>query len=121
MTRLASPFAAPPRRSPPRVKRDTPQEAAEKAYVRQRDRGCVAHRALTLAGMTEIAAMSVCFGPIDVDHVRASGGLGMKSPTHRTNLASLCRHHHDAKTQFGKTWRPLLLEYLAYVEPEATA
>jgi hypothetical protein len=60
-----------------------------------------------------------CDGPLDVDHVRASGGLGMKSPTHRTNMVVLCRHHHRAKTEFGKVWRPLLLAYLERVEGRA--
>jgi 5-methylcytosine-specific restriction endonuclease McrA len=60
-----------------------------------------------------------CDGPLDVDHVRASGGLGMKSPTHRTNMVVLCRHHHRAKTEYGKTWRPLLLAYLERVEGRA--
>lgn len=115
MTRLPGPFAPPPPKAAPKVKRDTPLEAAEKAHVRHRDNGCVAARA---ARRHELAAD--CSGPLDVDHVRASGGLGMKSPTVRTNLVVLCRHHHDAKTQYGKTWRPLLLDYLARVEP-ATA
>lgn len=117
MTRLASPFAppAPPKR--PKVKRDTPDEAAEKRYVRARDNGCVAPR---LVGHG-VSAMSKCDGPLDVDHVRASGGLGMKSPTHRTNLVVLCRHHHRAKTEWGKTWRPLLLGYLVRVEGEVPA
>jgi hypothetical protein len=43
----------------------------------------------------------------------------MKSPTHRTNMVVLCRHHHRLKTDWGKTWRPLLLAYLERVEGEA--
>ena len=110
MTRLAGPFAPPPPKKAPKVKRDTADEAAEKRYVRQRDRGCVAERAWG-AGKT-----LPCEGPLDVDHVRASGGLGMKSETHRRNMVVLCRHHHAAKTQYGKTWRPLLIAYLGRVE-----
>ena len=106
--RLSGPFASPPPRKPPKVKRDPHQ--AELNYVRARDRGCVA----------PVASCEVrrgdCAGPLDVDHVRASGGLGMKSPTHRTNMVVLCRHHHRAKTEFGKVWRPLLLAYLERVE-----
>jgi hypothetical protein len=28
----------------------------------------------------------------------------------------LCRHHHRLKTDWGKTWRPLLIAYLERVE-----
>lgn len=111
MSRLDWPFAPPPPRAPRTVKRDTPDEAAEKRYVRQRDRGCVAERAWGTGKSLP------CEGPLDVDHVRASGGIGMKSPTHRKNMVVLCRHHHRAKTEYGKVWRPLLLDYLARVEP----
>ena len=112
MTRPTSPFAAPPSKKAPKVKRDTSTEAAEKAYVRARDKGCVAQRACRLGGVVHLA---YCDGPLDVDHVRASGGLGMKSPTHRTNMVVLCRWHHRLKTEYGKTWRPLLLAYLENV------
>jgi 5-methylcytosine-specific restriction endonuclease McrA len=119
--RLTDPFAPPPRKKPPKVKRDTDQETAEKNYVRARDRGCVAFRAVygyhIASGIASEAEFSgQCDGPLDVDHVRASGGLGMKSPTHRTNMVVLCRHHHRAKTEYGKVWRPLLLAYLERVE-----
>ena len=108
MTRPAGPFAAPPPKKKPTVKRDTPDEAVEKTYVRNRDRGCVA---------TVISPRDgVCDGHLDVDHVRASGGLGMKSPTHRSNMVVLCRWHHKLKTEYGRTWRPLLLAYLERVE-----
>jgi 5-methylcytosine-specific restriction endonuclease McrA len=115
--RLPGPFAAPPKRKAPKVKRNTDQERAEKNYVRARDRGCVA-RSFDQALVGEWATW-VCDGPLDVDHVRASGGLGMKSPTHRTNMVVLCRHHHRAKTEYGKVWRPLLLAYLERVERDA--
>jgi len=111
MTRLAGPFAPPPPKKAPKVKRDTPDEAAEKLRVMGRDMGCVAPLLVGVSGMSR------CAGPLDIDHVRASGGLGMKSPTHRTNMVVLCRHHHRAKTEYGKTWRPLLLAYLERVEP----
>ena len=107
MPRTAHPFANPLPRKAPKVKRDTDQERAEKNYVRARDRGCVGFRLMPAAG---------CSGPLDVDHVRASGGLSMKSPTHRTNMVVLCRHHHRLKTDWGKTWRPLLIAYLERVE-----
>jgi 5-methylcytosine-specific restriction endonuclease McrA len=116
MSRTSSPFAAPPPRKAPKVKRDTDQERAEKNYVRARDNGCVADW-LFRHHMTD---SPVCQGPLDVDHVRASGGLGMKSPTHRTNMVVLCRHHHRLKTDWARTWRPLLIAYLERVEGPAT-
>lgn len=105
--RPAHPFANPePRRVKP-PKRDTPDEAREKAAVRARDRGCVAQRATGIP-MT-------CDGPLEVDHVRASGGLSVKSLTHRSNMVVLCSHHHRAKTNYGRTWRPFLLDYIEKV------
>jgi hypothetical protein len=54
----------------------------------------------------------VCLGAVELDHVRASGGMGMKSRSTLDNAASLCGRHHDLKTREGRTWRPLLLEYI---------
>jgi hypothetical protein len=111
--RLSNPFAAPPRMKPKKVKRDTDAERAEKNYVRARDNGCVAPRAAREAGIIHLMP---CQGRIEVDHVRASGGLGLKSETHRRNMVSLCLWHHRAKTEWGRVWRPLLLAYLERVE-----
>jgi hypothetical protein len=121
VTRPTSPFAAPPPRKVKPAKRDTAAEAAEKAWVRQRDLACVA-RWIAVAPRTQftrIADTSPCNGPLEVDHVRASGGLGIKSPTHRSNMVLLCHWHHRLKTEYGKVWRPLLLAYLERVEPAA--
>jgi 5-methylcytosine-specific restriction endonuclease McrA len=119
--KLPGPFASPLKRKAPKVKRDTDAERAEKNYVRARDNGCVAarimHNAQALPEYHDEGRD--CDGPLDVDHVRASGGLGMKSPTHRTNMVVLCRHHHRAKTEYGKVWRPLLIAYLDRVEGRA--
>ena len=111
--KLAGPFANPLPRKARKLKRDTDEERAEKNYVRARDAGCVGPRCYEHYGAT---IRRECDGPLDVDHVRASGGLGMKSPTVRTNMVVLCRHHHRAKTEYGKVWRPLLLAYLERVE-----
>jgi hypothetical protein len=54
-----------------------------------------------------------CQGPVELDHVRASHGIGMKSETSRANLVTLCGGHHRYKTANGKKARPILLEYLA--------
>lgn len=115
--RLSSPFANPIPKKARKPKRDTDQERAEKNYVRARDGGCVAR----VAAQGWWTIDQHCDGPLDVDHVRASGGLGMKSPTHRTNMVVLCRHHHRAKTEYGKVWRPLLIAYLERVEGNRAA
>lgn len=54
-----------------------------------------------------------CYGALELDHIRASGGVGMKSVTCDCNLASLCAFHHRYKTVHGREARPVLLEYLA--------
>ena len=55
-----------------------------------------------------------CAGPIDTDHVRASGGISLKSKSIAVNGARLCRFtHHNLKTREGKTWRPRLLTVIA--------
>lgn len=58
-----------------------------------------------------------CQGPLEVDHVRASHGMGMKSETSLQNLVALCGAHHRYKTEHGRKARPLLLEYLGWVYP----
>lgn len=109
MTRPSSAFAPPDgplKRKNPRSKQEPTQ--AMRAYLRQRDKGCVAAHVMRVYDQ--------CVGPIQVDHVRASGGLGMKSPMERGNLVQLCAWHHKAKTEYGRVWRPLLLAYLERVE-----
>jgi 5-methylcytosine-specific restriction endonuclease McrA len=89
------------------VKRD-PIPPAVRAYVKARDGGCV---------LQKIAPGShQCWGAIEIDHVRASGGLGLKSRSTPDNLVCLCSAAHQAKTLHGRLIRPLLLEYLAKVE-----
>ena len=117
--RTTDPFAAPPKRKAKKIKVETPDGRAEMDYVRGRDNGCVA-RLIRLPGSgVPLSVVSKCEGRIEVDHVRASEGIGMKSPTVRTNLVSLCSWHHRLKTDHGKTWRPLLTAYLQRVEPDA--
>jgi hypothetical protein len=54
----------------------------------------------------------LCFGGLELDHVRASHGIGMKSETTVQNLVQLCASHHRIKTNDGRTWRPILVSYL---------
>ncbi|HSE45949.1 MAG TPA: hypothetical protein VLA89_11550, partial [Gemmatimonadales bacterium] len=60
--------------------------------VRNRDHGCVG---------AIIGLPGSCYGRIELDHVRASGGLGMRSPSTVDNLESLCGQHHQYKTLHG--------------------
>ena len=54
-----------------------------------------------------------CTGPLELDHVRASHGMGMKSETSEDNLVALCGSHHRWRTEHGREGRPILLDYLA--------
>lgn len=74
--------------------------------VLERDRGCVGAR----------FSETRCAGGLELDHVRASHGIGMKSRTEADNLVALCGSHHREKTNNGRTVRPILLAYLATVE-----
>lgn len=61
-----------------------------------------------------IAGMpGACEGGLELDHLRASGAMGMKSDSIATNAARLCGLHHRLKTREGRTWRSHLLEALA--------
>ena len=73
--------------------------------VMARDRGCV--------GLNRLPG--ACAGGLELDHVRASHGMGMKSETADRNLVSLCGSHHRWKTANGTLARPILLAYLAGV------
>lgn len=71
--------------------------------VLERDKGCLGPR---------VGMPGNCHFHLELDHVRASGGLGLRSPSTMENLATLCRDHHRLKTEAGRTWRPPLLAYL---------
>lgn len=86
-------------------------------HVRRRDRNVTGGDCVG----TWIGMPGRCHWATEVDHVRASGGLGMKSPSEPWNLVSLCRDHHRLKTEHGREWRPALLEYLAENEDPAPA
>lgn len=79
-----------------------PQEESD--AIRERDGGCVGPR---------VGFVGDCYGSLERDHVRASGGIGMKSKSIRQNGVLLCSVHHAWKTVHGREARPLLLAYLA--------
>lgn len=91
------------RHTPLKPSRGTEIPAALRRAVRERDGGCVG-RKLDWPGE--------CVGAAEIDHVRASGGLGMKSPTVLGNLVLTCSLHHRMKTEYGRIFRPRLVEYL---------
>lgn len=78
-----------------------PTEVRMQAYIR--DGGCVGPR---------VGMPGECSGSLELDHVRASGGIGMKSRSTLDNAAFLCGTHHRWKTAHGREARPLLLAYL---------
>src|SRR5690349_15865856 len=91
------------RYAPMKQTRGTVIPASVRLEVHLRDNGCVGAR-LGWPGPHTSA--------LELDHVRASGGMGMKSPTKADNLVSLCAECHRAKTLHGKALRPELIAYL---------
>lgn len=63
-----------------------------------------------------VGIVHTCSPGRELDHVRASGALGKKSPTVMSNLVTTCPAGHRAKTDNGRRARPLLLDYLSRFE-----
>lgn len=97
------------RRSPMKPSAGTRWPPAVLAHVRTHQSGCAG----AAAGMP-----GDCLGAREADHVRASGGVGMKSKSIATNCALTCSWHHSLKTREGKTWRPRLLAVIARLHGE---
>jgi 5-methylcytosine-specific restriction endonuclease McrA len=81
-----------------------------RAQVRARDRVCV---------FTRLGIPHDCFGQLELDHVRASGGLGLRSRSTADNLVVLCPSAHRLKTLEGRRWRPVLLAWIERAAQEA--
>jgi 5-methylcytosine-specific restriction endonuclease McrA len=90
------------RYSPIAKSRGTVIPPAVRLRVLNRDQGCVGFQLLP----------GECAGPLELDHVRASHGMGMKSETVESNLVALCNSHHLWRTTHGREGRPILLSYL---------
>jgi len=86
-----------------------PVPPAVRAHVRARDGDCVFAR---------LGILHDCFGRLELDHVRASGGLGMRSRSTSDNLVLLCPSAHRLKTLEGRRWRPVLLAWIEIAERE---
>jgi hypothetical protein len=80
--------------------------------VLARDKGyCVCERARFPSHVVDACPLT----PVELDHIRASHGMGMKSETTVRNLVSLSNPCHRWKTEHGRVARPLLLDYVERV------
>ena len=97
------------RRTPLKASAGTQWPAEVKAEIRRLDGDrCVCARAAF-----PLDVIARCFGEVYPDHVRASHGMGMKSPSVVSNGAMLSATCHAWKTEHGKEARPLLLDWIA--------
>ena len=86
-----------------------------RAILTRDDWACVSARA-------GLPVTQTCWdaGALEIDHVRASHGIGMKSPSTVDNGVALCPPCHRWKTLNGRVARPLLLAYIERAtEPHA--
>lgn len=72
-------------------------------YLWRRDGRCA---------MRLIEPLHVCDGPSEIDHILNSG-KGKRGPSVPLNTVRLCAAAHYAKTTHARTYRPLLLAYVA--------
>ena len=86
-----------------RPSRGTTWPVSIQVQIRHRDVVCVGPR---------VGMPGPCYGSLEIDHVRASGGLGMKSRSTVDNGVLLCGYHHRFKTDNGRTWRPKLIAWI---------
>jgi 5-methylcytosine-specific restriction endonuclease McrA len=96
------------RRGDPRSPDPVPPDV--RAQVRARDRDCV---------LSRLGILHDCFGRLELDHVRASGGLGLRSRSTLDNLVLLCPVAHRMKTLEGRRWRPVLLTWIEHAAGDA--
>lgn len=96
-------------RPPAQARPADPIPADVRAQVRARDKGCVFGR---------LGIGHTCLGRLELDHVRASGGLGLRSASTPANLVTLCPWAHREKTLNGRRWRPVLLAWIERAERE---
>lgn len=103
------------RYTPLKPSRGTLWPTVVKEAIFARDQGCVGPR---------VGMPFPCSGPLDPDHVRASGALGKKSRSTLDNGVILCRFvHHRLKTDNARIWRPVLIAWIdrfdhaAHVDP----
>ena len=76
------------------------------------------HQPRCIGPLTDPPMPDECWPPDEMDHVRASGGIQMKSESIATNAARVCHRHHEMKTHDGRTWRPRFLAVIARLHGE---
>jgi hypothetical protein len=91
------------RRRPADYRWIDPVPSTVRSLVWERDRSCV---------FAQLGIAHDCYGRPEIDHVRASGGLGLRSPSTPDNLVLLCPSAHFEKTLHGRLWRPVLLAWI---------
>jgi len=91
------------RLTPLKASRGTVWPLSVQVQIRHRDGVCVGPR---------IGMEGECWGGLEIDHVRASHGIGMKSESTVANGALLCSRHHQEKTLNGRKWRPRLIAWI---------
>jgi 5-methylcytosine-specific restriction endonuclease McrA len=89
----------------------TPLKPSSGTRIPDDVRQAVEHRDRLCVGLV-VLMPGDCAGAMELDHVRASGGLGMKSRSTADNLVRLCGAHHRVKTENGRVWRPILIDYI---------
>lgn len=70
------------------------------------------HRCVCARAGFPLEVIARCGGSLEIDHVRASGGIQMKSRSTVDNGATLSSFCHRWKTEHGKEARPLLLDWI---------
>ena len=100
------------RRTPLRASRGTVWPTDVREHIATHQHGCIG----PLAGMP-----GECMGRAELDHVRPSGGIGMKSDSIAVNGARLCTWHHRLRTDAGKTWRPRVLSVVSLLHAECAS
>jgi hypothetical protein len=86
-----------------RPSRGTTWPVSVQVQIRHRDVVCVGPR---------IGMPGECWGGYEIDHIRASGAIGKKSPSTVSNGVLLCSIHHREKTLYGRQWRPKLIAWI---------
>ena len=79
------------------------------------------HQPPCIGELTDPPMPGICWPPSELDHFRASGGIGVESLSIATNAARLCHAHHEVKTHDARTWRPRLLTVIARLHSECAS